>query len=163
MIFFSHLYSSLTTFLLFSFHVLSFFFYLPLSFSNTFLLQSSVLISKSIFCTLDRFHPLGGETEALRRMAEKVSARPAWVCQFQKPDTSPNSLEPSTTVSCAHSFDYFPSSPILLSVLLLWNVALIDSQFFLIFLSFCFSSKDQYYLPSFLISLFYSALTYCSD
>ncbi|XP_058120816.1 cryptochrome-2 [Anopheles ziemanni] len=39
----------------------------------------------------------GGETEALRRM-EKCLARKAWICSFEKPNTSPNSLEPSTTV-----------------------------------------------------------------
>ena len=39
----------------------------------------------------------GGETEALRRMEEKMKNE-AWVCQFEKPNTSPNSLEPSTTV-----------------------------------------------------------------
>jgi cryptochrome len=39
----------------------------------------------------------GGETEALRRMADKLSNE-AWVCNFEKPMTSPNSLEPSTTV-----------------------------------------------------------------
>jgi cryptochrome len=43
----------------------------------------------------------GGETEALRRLHEKVSSaeRHAWVCRFEKPNTAPNSLEPSTTVS----------------------------------------------------------------
>lgn len=42
----------------------------------------------------------GGETEALRRLHEKVSdpAQRAWVRSFSKPNTSPNSLEPSTTV-----------------------------------------------------------------
>ncbi|XP_063234251.1 cryptochrome-2 [Bacillus rossius redtenbacheri] len=39
----------------------------------------------------------GGETESLRRM-EKCLSRKAWVCKFEKPNTSPNSLEPSTTV-----------------------------------------------------------------
>uniref|UniRef100_A0A182YN81 Photolyase/cryptochrome alpha/beta domain-containing protein n=1 Tax=Anopheles stephensi TaxID=30069 RepID=A0A182YN81_ANOST len=39
----------------------------------------------------------GGETESLRRM-EEVLGRKAWVCNFEKPNTSPNSLEPSTTV-----------------------------------------------------------------
>nr|XP_040234734.2 cryptochrome-1 [Anopheles coluzzii] len=39
----------------------------------------------------------GGESEALRRMNEILS-RKAWVCKFEKPNTSPNSLEPSTTV-----------------------------------------------------------------
>lgn len=41
---------------------------------------------------------LGGETDALRRMTMTITERPAWVCQFQKPETSPNALEPSTTV-----------------------------------------------------------------
>jgi cryptochrome len=42
----------------------------------------------------------GGETEGLRRLAAKVSdpAQHAWVRNFSKPETSPNSLEPSTTV-----------------------------------------------------------------
>jgi cryptochrome len=40
----------------------------------------------------------GGETEALKRMAEMVTARPKWVKEFQKPETSPNSIEPATTV-----------------------------------------------------------------
>lgn len=40
----------------------------------------------------------GGETEALRRLHDMVTARPAWAAAFQKPETSPNSLEPSTTV-----------------------------------------------------------------
>uniref|UniRef100_A0A182Q6J1 Photolyase/cryptochrome alpha/beta domain-containing protein n=1 Tax=Anopheles farauti TaxID=69004 RepID=A0A182Q6J1_9DIPT len=39
----------------------------------------------------------GGETEALRRMDETLKNR-SWVCNFEKPNTSPNSLEPSTTV-----------------------------------------------------------------
>ncbi|CAH0754015.1 unnamed protein product [Bemisia tabaci] len=39
----------------------------------------------------------GGETEGLARLAEKLSDK-AWVCKFEKPNTSPNSLEPSTTV-----------------------------------------------------------------
>lgn len=39
----------------------------------------------------------GGETEALRRMKDKLSNEP-WVCSFEKPNTSPNSLLPSTTV-----------------------------------------------------------------
>ena len=44
-------------------------------------------------------HPFpGGETEALRRMRETVLSRPGWVASFAKPDTSPNSLQPSTTV-----------------------------------------------------------------
>lgn len=40
----------------------------------------------------------GGETEALRRLFNFVSTRPNWVKSFEKPNTSPNSLEPSTTV-----------------------------------------------------------------
>jgi cryptochrome len=43
----------------------------------------------------------GGETEALRRLRERVSDRPDWTVQFEKPHTPPNSLEPSTTVSRA--------------------------------------------------------------
>ncbi|CAO1338846.1 unnamed protein product [Diamesa tonsa] len=39
----------------------------------------------------------GGETEALHRM-EKHLKRTKWICDFEKPNTSPNSLEPSTTV-----------------------------------------------------------------
>ncbi|XP_053673225.1 cryptochrome-2 [Anopheles nili] len=39
----------------------------------------------------------GGESEALRRMNESLSQK-SWVCKFEKPNTSPNSLEPSTTV-----------------------------------------------------------------
>lgn len=39
----------------------------------------------------------GGETEALRRLHELMK-RKSWVCAFEKPNTSPNSLEPSTTV-----------------------------------------------------------------
>lgn len=39
----------------------------------------------------------GGESEALRRMAENLK-RTKWICEFEKPNTSPNSLEPSTTV-----------------------------------------------------------------
>ncbi|KXJ68201.1 hypothetical protein RP20_CCG005110 [Aedes albopictus] len=39
----------------------------------------------------------GGETEALRRLEEQMK-RKSWVCSFEKPNTSPNSLEPSTTV-----------------------------------------------------------------
>lgn len=41
----------------------------------------------------------GGESEALRRLQIYVSSRPDWVRAFAKPDTEPNSLEPSTTVS----------------------------------------------------------------
>ena len=41
----------------------------------------------------------GGETEALRRLEEKVSMKTAkWVRDFEKPKTEPNSLTPSTTV-----------------------------------------------------------------
>ncbi|XP_041481476.1 cryptochrome-2-like isoform X1 [Lytechinus variegatus] len=43
-----------------------------------------------------RLYP-GGETEGLQRM-ELHLARKSWVCGFEKPKTSPNSLEPSTTV-----------------------------------------------------------------
>ncbi|CAL8350302.1 unnamed protein product [Merluccius merluccius] len=39
----------------------------------------------------------GGEQEALRRLEEHMQ-RTAWVCSFEKPQTSPNSLSPSTTV-----------------------------------------------------------------
>lgn len=39
----------------------------------------------------------GGETEALRRLDERT-ANKTWVCKFEKPNTSPNSLKPSTTV-----------------------------------------------------------------
>lgn len=46
----------------------------------------------------------GGEQEALRRLQAKVgnADRADWVRSFEKPKTSPNSLEPSTTVS--HAF-----------------------------------------------------------
>lgn len=40
----------------------------------------------------------GGETEGLRRLAAQVISRPQWVNAFEKPATTPNSLEPSTTV-----------------------------------------------------------------
>ena len=40
---------------------------------------------------------LGGETEALRRMKDTMK-RVDYVCNFEKPNTPPNSLEPSTTV-----------------------------------------------------------------
>ena len=41
----------------------------------------------------------GGETEALRRLEDKVSMKNAkWVRDFEKPQTEPSSLEPSTTV-----------------------------------------------------------------
>ncbi|XP_045488392.1 cryptochrome-1 [Pieris rapae] len=39
----------------------------------------------------------GGETEALNRL-NMYMAKKQWVCAFEKPNTSPNSLEPSTTV-----------------------------------------------------------------
>ncbi|XP_073686206.1 cryptochrome circadian regulator 5 [Garra rufa] len=39
----------------------------------------------------------GGEQEALRRLDEHME-RTAWVCKFEKPKTSPNSIIPSTTV-----------------------------------------------------------------
>ncbi len=39
-----------------------------------------------------KFH--GGETEALRRLDEKISAEnKAFVLKFEKPSTSPNSIE----------------------------------------------------------------------
>ena len=43
-------------------------------------------------------HFKGGETEALKRLHDTVLMRPAWAAAFQKPDTPPNSLLPSTTV-----------------------------------------------------------------
>ncbi|CBJ30497.1 cryptochrome 1 [Ectocarpus siliculosus] len=39
----------------------------------------------------------GGEREALARL-ERVMAREDWISKFEKPKTSPNSIEPSTTV-----------------------------------------------------------------
>jgi len=39
----------------------------------------------------------GGESEALKRL-DTVLKRTSWVANFEKPQTSPNSLEPSTTV-----------------------------------------------------------------
>lgn len=39
----------------------------------------------------------GGETEALSRMEMNLK-KSKWICDFEKPNTSPNSLEPSTTV-----------------------------------------------------------------
>ncbi|XP_057372657.1 cryptochrome-2-like isoform X1 [Daphnia carinata] len=39
----------------------------------------------------------GGESEALIRL-NKYMNQQEWVCKFSKPDTSPNSMEPSTTV-----------------------------------------------------------------
>lgn len=40
----------------------------------------------------------GGETEALHRLQKYVLSRGKWVAAFEKPNTAPNSLEPSTTV-----------------------------------------------------------------
>lgn len=40
---------------------------------------------------------LGGETEAIKRL-NIYMARKQWVCKFEKPNSSPNSIEPSTTV-----------------------------------------------------------------
>lgn len=39
----------------------------------------------------------GGESEALRRLQAAVASRPSWVSRFEKPETSPASLAPSTT------------------------------------------------------------------
>ena len=39
----------------------------------------------------------GGETEALKRFNLKFSNE-SWICSFEKPNTSPNSLKPATTV-----------------------------------------------------------------
>ncbi len=39
----------------------------------------------------------GGESEALKRFHDKF-ANESWICQFEKPKTSPNSLIPTTTV-----------------------------------------------------------------
>lgn len=39
----------------------------------------------------------GGETEALKRFELKFSNE-SWICNFEKPNTSPNSLKPATTV-----------------------------------------------------------------
>ncbi|KAG4066065.1 hypothetical protein HA402_001312 [Bradysia odoriphaga] len=39
----------------------------------------------------------GGETEGLKRF-QTILRKTDWVCSFEKPKTSPNSLEPSTTV-----------------------------------------------------------------
>lgn len=44
----------------------------------------------------------GGESEAFRRLQEYVISRPEYVRNFSKPETSPNSLEPSTTVLSPH-------------------------------------------------------------
>lgn len=52
---------------------------------------------------VERVHELGvrkfpgGETEGLRRLDESLRDT-KWVCAFEKPNTAPNSLEPSTTV-----------------------------------------------------------------
>ena len=40
-------------------------------------------------------------------MREKVTERPLWACQFEKPSTSPNSLEASTTVMLSMTIHYF--------------------------------------------------------
>ena len=40
----------------------------------------------------------GGESEALRRLQATVTDRATWVAEFQKPETSPNAIEPATTV-----------------------------------------------------------------
>ena len=40
----------------------------------------------------------GGETEALKRLDIFVQQRPKWTTSFEKPRTSPNSIDPSTTV-----------------------------------------------------------------
>lgn len=39
----------------------------------------------------------GGETEALNRL-EQVLKNKTWICKFEKPNTAPNSIKPSTTV-----------------------------------------------------------------
>ncbi|VVD04066.1 unnamed protein product [Leptidea sinapis] len=39
----------------------------------------------------------GGESEGLKRLLTYM-AKKQWVCSFEKPNTSPNSIEPSTTV-----------------------------------------------------------------
>lgn len=39
----------------------------------------------------------GGEKEALDRL-DKMLTREQWICEFEKPKTAPNSIEPSTTV-----------------------------------------------------------------
>lgn len=39
----------------------------------------------------------GGETEALNRLQKYMKLK-NWVCKFEKPNTAPNSIEPSTTV-----------------------------------------------------------------
>lgn len=40
----------------------------------------------------------GGEHEALARLSKFIDERPAWIRSFEKPQTAPNTLEPSTTV-----------------------------------------------------------------
>lgn len=51
----------------------------------------------------------GGERAALKRL-EATLSRPGWVRQFEKPKTSPNSLEPSTTVLSPYlKFGYLPA------------------------------------------------------
>ncbi|CAH1786882.1 unnamed protein product [Owenia fusiformis] len=40
---------------------------------------------------------VGGESEALKRL-DKYMTRQQWVCNFEKPKTEPNSINPSTTV-----------------------------------------------------------------
>ena len=47
----------------------------------------------------------GGETSALSRM-EKHCSRTNWVAKFEKPQTSPNALEPATTVGIDSSVIY---------------------------------------------------------
>lgn len=44
----------------------------------------------------DNLYP-GGETEGLKRF-QTILRKTDWICRFEKPKTSPNSLEPSTTV-----------------------------------------------------------------
>ena len=40
----------------------------------------------------------GGEKEALRRLKQTILDRPEWAANFDKPKTSPNALEPTTSV-----------------------------------------------------------------
>lgn len=47
--------------------------------------------------TLDSCKYPGGETEGLKRL-HMYMAKKQWVCKFEKPNSSPNSIEPSTTV-----------------------------------------------------------------
>lgn len=49
----------------------------------------------------------GGESEALQRLDQYVTSRKDWVRNFSKPETSPNSLLPSTTVSVLLFFSFF--------------------------------------------------------